>query len=165
MNQKTLAIIIVAVIAVAVVAAAAYYLMNNEEEIMEDIITVENATSLKFSVDETSAEDIQTTYIYSSKNMQTSDFMIRLEIPGEYDLIEIINGVNQTAWESVAGEWTDLSDTFSDQALMWKVAMEGYTDNLSMWTEGEHTYETDGTTVRIYDIMINPALEDTLFAP
>ena len=167
MNQKTLTIIIVAVLAIAVVAVAAYFLMGTEDNVEDpvDIITVENATSLKFSVEETIGEDIQATYIYSAKNLRTTNLMIRLEIPGEYDLIEIINGVNQTAWESIAGEWTDLTDTFSDQSGMWSVAMEGYTDKLTTWTEGDWTYEVDGTTVRIYDIAIDPVLADSLFAP
>ena len=167
MNQKTLAIIIVAVLAVAVVAVAAYFLMNTEEEKIEDTITVENATSLQFSVDLTFDGESMGTYEYSAKNIGTSDLMVRVEIPdASGDLIYIINGANQSAWASVADEWTDLSDTFSTEWDSWTGTMEGYTDELTTWVEGDWTFtDTDGTGVKVYNISINPALADSLFAP
>ncbi|MBK5133747.1 hypothetical protein JJE00_04875 [Candidatus Bathyarchaeota archaeon] len=167
MNQKTLAIIIVAVIAVAVVAVAAYYLMNNGDDNVEDIITVKNASSLQFSVSITREGETYET-MYWAKNIGTSDLMIRVEIPDTSgDLIYIVNGANQTAWASTAGEWMDLSDTFSDQSDMWSLTADGYKDELSTWVEGDWTYTdtTDGSTVRVYDIAVNPSLADSLFAP
>ena len=167
MNQKTLGIIIVAVIAVAVVAVAAYYLMNNGDDNVEDIITVENASSLQFSVSITREGETYET-MYWAKYIGTSDLMIRVEIPDTSgDLIYIVNGANQTAWASEAGEWTDLSDTFSDQSDMWSLTADGYKDELSTWTEGDWTYTdpTDGSEVRVYDIDVNPSLADSLFAP
>ena len=164
MNQKTLAIIIVAVLAVAVVGVAAYFLMSNEIE--EEIITVENATSLQLSVDITPEVDPLQTYIYSAKNIGTSELMIRLEITTS-DLIYIVNGADQTAWEYAAGNWTDLSDTFSTQWDMWSASMDGYTEELSTWTEGDWTYTdaSDGSAVRVYDITVEPTLADSLFTP
>ena len=167
MNQKTLAIIIVAVLAVAVVAVAAYFLMNTEEEKIEDTITVENATSLQFSVDLTFDGESMGTYEYSAKNIGTSDLMVRVEIPdASGDFIYIVNGANQSAWASVADEWMDLSDTFSTEWDSWTGTMEGYTDELTTWVEGDWTFtDTDGTGVKVYNISINPALADSLFAP
>ena len=161
MNQKTLAIIIVAVIAVAVVAVAAYYLMSNEIE--EEIITVENASSLQFSVSIIRDGETYET-LYWVKNIGTSDLMIRVEIG---DIIYIVNGVNQTAWANETGEWMDLSDTFSVQSDMWSLTTDGYQDELSTWTEGDWTYTdtTDGTEVKVYDIAVNPSIADSLFAP
>ena len=169
MNQKTLAIIIVAVLAIAVVAVAAYFLMGTEDNVEDpvDIITVENATSLQFSVDLTFDGESMGTYEYSAKNIGTSDLMVRVEIPdASGDLIYIINGANQSAWASVADEWTDLSDTFSTEWDSWTGTMEGYTDELTTWVEGDWTFtDTDGTGVKVYDIAINPTLADSLFAP
>ena len=167
MNQKTLAIIIVAVIAVAVVAVAAYYLMNNGDDNVEDIITVENASSLQFSVSITREGETYET-MYWAKNIGTSDLMIRVEIPDTSgDLIYIVNGADQTAWASTAGEWADLSDTFSEQSDMWSLTTDGYQDELSTWIEGDWTYTdaSDGSEVRVYDITVEPTLADSLFAP
>ena len=167
MNQKTLAIIIVAVIAVAVVAVAAYYLMNNGDDNVEDIITVENASSLQFSVSITREGETYET-MYWAKNIGTSDLMIRVEIPDTSgDLIYIVNGADQTAWASTAGEWTDLSDTFSEQSDMWSLTTDGYQDELSTWIEGDWTYTdaSDGSEVRVHDITVEPTLADSLFAP
>ena len=166
MNQKTLTLIIVAVLAIAVVAVAAYFLMGTGDEPEPvDTITVENATSLQFSVDLTFEEESLGTYIYSAKNIETTELMIRLEIT-DSDLIYIVNGADQTAWESLAGNWTDLSENFATESDMWKTSMNAYTDNLTTWTEGDYTYtDTDGSDVRIYDISIEPTLADSLFAP
>jgi len=166
MNQKTLTLIIVAVLAVAVVAVAAYFLMGTGDDI-EDTITVENATSLQFSVDLTLEETSLGSYVYSAKNIGTTDLMVRVEIPDPSgDLIYIVNGVDQTAWAYAAEEWLDLSETFTNEWDMWSGTMDGYKDSLATWEEGDWTFtDTDGTGVRVYDISIDPTLADALFAP
>ena len=164
MNQKILAIIVVAVLAIGAVAA---YLLLGTEDNTEDIITVENASSLQFSVDLTLNETSLGNYTYSAKNIGTDDSMIRVEIPDPSgDLIYIVNGADQTAWAYAAGEWLDLSETFTNEWDMWSLTMDGYKDSLETRTEGDWTFtDTDGTGVKVYDIAINPTLADSLFAP
>jgi len=166
MNQKTLTLIIVAVLAIAVVAVAAYFIMGTEDNV-EDTITVENASSLQFSVDLTLEETSLGSYVYSAKNIGTTDLMVRVEIPDPSgDLIYIVNGADQTAWAYAADEWLDLSETFTNEWDMWSGTMDGYKDSLATWEEGDWTFtDTDGTGVRVYDISIDPALADSLFAP
>jgi hypothetical protein len=57
----------------------------------------------------------------------------------------------------------DVSDYFSEYWEAWGGTVEGYQSGLSGWTGGDVTYEELGVTVRIYDIVVNPSLEDSLF--
>jgi hypothetical protein len=102
-----------------------------------------------------------------AKNVGTSSMMIRVEISNGYNVIDIVNGAQQKAWEYSGDQWQDLSDTFSAQWDAWKLTWQGYRDNLADWTgAGDWTYtDPNGDTVRIYDITVNPSLADSLFQP
>lgn len=160
MNQKTLAIAVIAIVVVAVIAVGAYWALQAHEK----PTGIEGATSLTFSLDITGGEK-EGTYTYMAKNIGTSDMMIRVEIPlGGIEVVYIVNGAQQKAWANEGSGWVDLSDTFSDQWDVWDETWHGYTDKLSTWTAGDWTYtDTDGSTVKIYDITVNPSLEDSLF--
>jgi hypothetical protein len=197
MNQKSLAIVIVAVLIVAVVGVAAYWALSsggetndgetndgetnngetndgetndgetNDGETNDGETNVGNASSLQFSVSIVREGESYET-MYSAKNIGTSDLMIRIDLSTtEGDIVYIVNGAQQKAWEYVGDEWNDLSDAFSAQWDMWNPTLQGYTDNLSSWTGAEEwTYtDTDGSPVTIYDITVNQSLADSLFEP
>jgi hypothetical protein len=171
MNQKTVAIVVIAIILIAVIGVAAYWYLGGggagePEPTPTPAPGIEDATSLQYSVEITGGESAGT-YKYIAKNIGTDDMMIRVEIPmeGMDDLVYIVNGAQQKAWANEGTGWVDLSDSFSDQWDAWKATWDGYTGNLADWTSGEKTYTdpADGSTVRIFDIVVNPSLEDSLF--
>jgi hypothetical protein len=79
--------------------------------------------------------------------------------------IYIVNGVQQKAWVYSGGEWTDVSSAYSTQYNTWNSLYLGYVNSLAAWTGGDWTYTSEGTTVRIYNINVNPILPDALFQP
>ena len=176
MNQKgisTLVIAVIVVVIVAVVGVGVYLAMSNTGGNGGATPTpttpdVEGATSLQFSVEVTSEGTSWGTNTYMAKNIGTSDMMIRIEIASaDGDFVYIVNGADQEAWAYAAGEWTDMSDTFADQWASWNSTWTGYQGSLADWTgTGEWTYtDTDGSSVRIFDISVNPILADSLFQP
>ncbi len=178
MNQKGISTLVIAVIVVVVVAVAGvgvYLYMSGSggngggatPTPTASAPDVEGASSLQFKVEVTS-EGSSYTNTYIAKNIGTSDMMIRIEIESaDGDFGYILNGAEEKAWTYEEGEWTDISDMFSDQWSLWSATYEGYQTSLADWTgTGEWTYtDTDGSSVRIYDISVNPTLADTLFQP
>jgi hypothetical protein len=171
MDQKTMAIVVIAVVIVAVIGVAAYWILSSGETGEPEPTPtptpagIEGASSLQYSVDITGGVS-EGSYIFYGKNIGTDDLMIRVECAyGEMTLIYIVNGAEQKAWADEGAGWVDLSDTFSDQWDAWQPTWQVYTDELATWTEGEWTYtDAEGAEVRIYDITVNPSLEDSLFA-
>jgi hypothetical protein len=128
---------------------------------------IETATSLAFDVDVTS-EGTTSTMTFKAKDIGTNNMKIRMEgtiLVDEttQDYIVIANGELQKAWMYTGGVWMDMSDYFSEYWEDWAGSFEGYTGELSGWTGGDYTYTYGGTTVRIYNIVLNPVLEDSLF--
>jgi len=169
MNQKTIAIVVIAVVIVAVIGVAAYWMLGTggtgepEPTPTATPTGIEGASSLEFTIEITGG-DAAGTYNYKAKNLGTDDIMIRIDIPMEgMQLGYIVNGVQDKAWANEGSGWV-LSDSFSDQLDLWKATWDGYTTNLATWTSGDWTYtDTDGSTVTITDITVNPTLEDSLF--
>jgi hypothetical protein len=171
MNQKgisTLVIAVIVVVVIAVVGVGVYLYMGSSGENGGATPTptptapdVEGASSLQFSVEVTSGTTVYTN-TYMAKNIGSSDLMIRIEMEG--DMVYIVNGAEEKAWAYMEGQWTDISSTFSDEWDSWSTTVSGYQDSLSDWTgAGEWIYTEDGTTVRIFDISVNPTLADPLF--
>jgi hypothetical protein len=177
MNEKgisTLVIAVIVVVVVVVVGVGVYLLMSGPSGNGGATPTptptpatpdVEGATSLQFSVEVTSGGTSYTN-TYMAKNIGTSDMKIRIELT-TYDIIDILDATQQKVWEYANGEWTDLSDAFADQWGSWSDTWSGYKNTLMDWTgTGDWTYTaTDGSTVRIYNISVNPTLADSLFEP
>jgi len=175
MNKKGVSMVLIAVviIAVVVVGVVAYWALTNTGGENggnggnggEDVYTVENATSLQFTVSATEGTSMGTT-IYSAKNIGTDDMMVRVEIQAEgMSFIYIVNGAQQKAWANEGEGWTDLSDTFSTQWDAWTLTYDAYAASFSGWTSGDWTFnDSDGYTVTVSDITINPTLEDSFFA-
>ncbi len=174
MNQKgisTLVIAVIVVVVIAVVGVGVYLYMSGSggngggggATPTPTASDVGSASSLQFSVEVTSEGESYTNK-YWAKNIGTSDMMIRVEI-GDV-MVYVLNGADEEAWSYMAGEWTDLSDTFSDEWDQWDPLFASYQDSLADWTgTGEWSYTEDGTTVRIFGISVNQPLADSLFQP
>lgn len=127
---------------------------------------VAGASSLQFSEDITSGGNLST-YKYWAKDIGTSNVAIRIEWTSSAgDYIYIVNGALRQAWVSVNGQWTDLSSYFSVYWNQWNSTFSGINANLiSHWSgSGDYTYsDSNGDSVRIYGIAVNPSLSDSLF--
>ena len=123
------------------------------------------ASSLKYSVSITENGADVGTYTFWGKNAGTNDFSMRIEYTdSEGSGTYIFNGAQMKAWFEADGEWTDISDYYSMQWDVWNNVWSSYTTSLTAWTgNGEWSYSADGNTVRIYDISVNPILDDALF--
>jgi hypothetical protein len=128
-----------------------------------DVVT---ASSLQFNADITAGGTL-TKYTWSAKNIGTSNAMLRIEwTSSEGDYVYIINGAQKQAWVDENGTWIDLSGYFSDTWSTWNSTFAGFTSSLSHWSgSGDYSYTdpTNGETVRIYNINVNPSLSDSLF--
>jgi uncharacterized protein (UPF0333 family) len=171
MNQKGISTLVIAVIVVviAVVGVGVYLAMsgtggtggNGGATPTPTAPDVGGATSLQFKVEVTS-EGTSYTNTYMAKNIGSSNMMIRIEIGDT--MVYILNGADQKAWTYMDGTWTDISSTFSTEWNSWNTTVSGYQDSLENWTgTGEYTYTEAGTTIRIFDISVNPTLADSLF--
>jgi hypothetical protein len=90
---------------------------------------------------------------------------MRIEFTDEDEqTIYIFNGAQEKAWTYAGGEWVDISSYYAAQYDIWNNLWVGYTDGLAAWAgTGDYSYTQEGSTVRIYDVSVNPALDDALF--
>ena len=184
MNRKGISILVIVVIVVAVlvvVGVVAYWAIssggegdgggngggNNGGDDAGAAVDVSEASSLRFSVEVTSAGMDPEEYTYMIKNAGTSSLMMRIEMvsPSNENWIYIINGVQQKVWVHSEGEWMDFSDLYPSYWNTWNSAWEGYRTSLLGWNGvGDWSYTTpNGDSVRIYEITVNPSLADSLF--
>lgn len=175
MNKKGVSWVLIGIVIVAVVVigVVAYWAMTNTGGENggnggnggEDVYTVENATSLEFKVNATIGE-MDEEYVFMAKNLGTSEVMLRVEqVSGGSEFIYIMNQAEQEAWAAFDGEWMDVSDQFSvywDDT--WAPALADYKTQLADWTgTGDYEYTSGEDSYRVYDIVVNPTLEDSLF--
>jgi hypothetical protein len=170
MNKKTMyALVAIVVIIVAVAVAGAYVLTNSGGG--GKTVTIADATSLQYDSDVTYQGDITLTK-WTAKNVGATDMALHLDIlhgeQGNYTYI--LNRGDQTAWLAVNGTWTDVSSDFTNQWNTWVGTDKRWTNDLDAlstnWSgTGDYTYTNSatGTTFRIYNIAINPTLDDSLF--
>jgi hypothetical protein len=131
-------------------------------------VSVASATSLQYSVNQTETLVGQKSYAYtfSGKNAGTPNFMMRIDATDDQGnkTTFIVNGADQTAWSYSNSQWTNLTSTYAVQLGIWNPLWQGYVNELSAWSgSGDFNYTQTFTTIRIYDISINPALPDSLF--
>jgi len=129
-------------------------------------VDVAGASSLQYTVSVNPVDSESVEYTYMIKNAGTSSLMMRIEMESSGEsFIYITNGAQEKVWIYSEGEWMDLSDLFPTYWDTWNSAWEGYRTNLLDWTGvGDWSYTTpNGDTVRIYDIIVNPSLADSLF--
>ena len=129
--------------------------------------SISEANSLQYSVDiVNSSGQLTGSYVFYTKTVGPAT-MIRIEFTDSSDsnMIYIVNGATQQFWVSTNGEWVDLSSAYASQYATWFGIYNSYKNNLASWAGfGDYTYTApDGSSVRIYDISVNPTLPDSLF--
>jgi len=135
----------------------------------DDVPDVATATSLRFSVDLNNGETVQ--FTWTAKSIGADDLRLRLEWRWNgFEEGIIIDRQLYRIWHLEEGVWIEeeMADEYWD--VYWDLVMipfEGYVTALHEWTDGDVTYTDpeEGYVVRIYDISINPELDDALFEP
>jgi len=175
--EKKLMYALVALVIIVIVAAVAgaYVLMNNSGGSSNKVIyTAANATSLQYNSEVTYQGVTTTALNWAAKKVGTTNMVLRIDILGgaSGNYTYIMNRETQTAWLSNNGTWTNVSNDFTNQWNTWVGTGKRWTNNLNALTtdwngKGDytHTDTTTGTTIRIYNVAINPTLADSLFQP
>jgi len=149
--------VIVIVIVVAAVGVGSYFLLKGGEG--EDI---GEATSLDLKLDATYMGETLTMR-FRVKNIGTPNVKIRIdylypiEVDPGFASVSILDVGENKKWDYRYDEW-DVEDLDMEEYLELK-------EHLDRWVRGETNYTYDGATVRIYDIVVNPDLPDSLFQP
>jgi hypothetical protein len=183
LNKKgisTLLIVAIVVIAVIIAGIAVYVLYSGGGEeggspgpSPTPSPDVEGASSLAFKVNGTigGANEL---YAFTAKNLGTSDILMRTD---EFDadgnaFTYQFNQTAQTVWAAYNGEWSDVSTEWTsywdgaNSGIIGYTAFEGYMTELATnWSgSGDYDYTSGEDTFHIYDIVINPSIDDALFA-
>ncbi len=172
MDRKGIAplvIVAIVVVAAAVVSVGAYVaLSGGSPGTTTTSVNIADATSLSFKVDAT-VEGMETTGQFWVKGLGTSAIKMRMDmsVAGQ-DVVIVIDGATEEAWASAAGQWMDVSAEFQQYWDQFETAFEQYKDQLAGWNGtvgGEYTYTdpASGAVIRIYEIQVNPALNDSIF--
>jgi hypothetical protein len=176
MNKKTMYIIVAVLVVVIVIAgAAAFVLLNNSGNggssptpTPTPTASVVGATSLQYSVNVTS-QGATVTYNFAGKNINTSTLMIRVDLlggaSGNYSYI--LYAGQDKSWSSVNnGTWKASSD-FKGDWNSWGTQWTDYVNKLGSWSgTGNYKYTaSDGSSITIFNIAVNPTIADSLFAP
>lgn len=132
-----------------------------------DVPDVAAATSLRFSMEFTNGEIGDFTWL--AKNIGTEEFKLRIEgLLYGFEIGYIVNGELQRAWELRDDEWIDMPSEAWDEVWDGFVTeLDVVISELDEGTHGDWTYTDpdEGYLVRIYDIEIDPDLDDALFEP
>jgi hypothetical protein len=178
MNKKAVSMVLIAVIVivvVVVVGVAAYWALSNTggEEgptptpTPTPAASIEDATSLGFKVNAT-IDGANGLYAFTAKNLGTSDILLRVdavEADGSV-FVYLYNQTAETAWVQFGGEWTDQSTSFTSywDGTLGYTGFSAYKAELAAnWSSGDYDYTSDSNSYHIYDIDVNPAIEDSLF--
>lgn len=85
------------------------------------------------------------------------------------DLVSyILKKGQQEGWASMGAGWssfTELGYSFSENWNEYNGYFEEYLGCLSGWASGEWSGSVGGQTAIIYDIQVNPALDNSVFTP
>ena len=169
MNKNTMYILVAVVVIIVVVAtvAGAYMLMNPGGG---NTVKVADATSLQYDVDVT-YQGTTSLSKFAAKNLGASDMMLRIDLLGgdQGNYTYILNSEDKTVWLALNGNWTDASTTYNDLMATGGLGAQNtvHTDALANWSgTGDYTYtDSVGTSYKIYNVAINPTLDDSLFQP
>ena len=174
-NKNTMYILVAALVIIIVIVGVGAYVFLGGGGVTpppsngnggETVYTMGNATSLKFSVNLTDSSGTSGIYKYTAKNIGTSNTMMRLDIEGDdvvYSYIFFVG--NQTDWNNASGTWAE--GNYTENWTIWGAQWYGYITHNSGWKTGdaELTYTDSGNSIKVYDIEINPTLDDSVFAP
>jgi hypothetical protein len=174
-NKKGIStLVIVAIIVIAVViggiAVYVWYSGGGEEEptpTPTPTPDIEGATSMRFDVNAT-VEGALEVDRFTVKNLGTSDVLLRVDQTDAQgnEFTYLMNQTAQTVWADFGTGFMEYSENFEDQywnnELIGYVAVESYMDALADWS-GTGDYE--GDSFIIYNIVVDPTIEDSVFQP
>ncbi len=175
MNKKNMYIIVAVLVIVIIIAGvAAYVFLNNGGGGTTNPTTtpsptpapsVVDASTLQFKVNETTNGQL-VSYAFAGKNVNTTSEVLRMDIlggsAGNYSYI-INLGTQKSDLKINDGAWAS-SDFNTDSSYI--VAFADYQTALINWT-GQQSYSytaPSGASIVIFDIQVNPTLNDSLFA-
>jgi hypothetical protein len=166
MNKRTMYIIVAVLVIVIVVAGAAAFVLLNPTPTPTAVASVVGATSLQFSVNETTNGAL-VTYNFAGNNVNTSSLMLRVDIPGgsagNYSYILSVS--QQKSWDKVNdGAWT--TGNYTADWETWGAAWYNYDNALVNWNGSDQTYSytSAGSSITIFCIAVNPTIPDSTFA-
>ena len=167
-------IVVVAIVVIIIIAGVAAYIFlysggeegNGGNGGGETIYTLGNATSLQFSV-LSMISDSTTALDFAAKNLDNMDLMLRVDLDiGGGTVFSYIMYGNQTSFNNETGVW--MESVFETDWQNWNTdQFSSYRNHNPDWTTGDDDIEyTDdlGNSITVYDIVINPSLDDSLFA-
>ena len=179
MNKKgisTLVIVAVVIIIIVVAGIAVYVLyMGGGEETPSPTPTptsnpVADATSMRFDVNATVDGELQINRV-TTKNLGTSDILLRVDQTDAQgnDFTYIMNQTGQTVWADFGAGFDDYSSdwsTYWDNTLIGNAGLQSYLTALEDWSgTGDYEYESGGNSFVIYNIVVDPSLDDSAFQP
>ena len=163
------ALVAVVIVVIVVAVVGAYVLMNNG-----GTVNVKDATSLQYNADVSYQGATPVVFTWNAKNVDATTMILRIDLMGgeSGNYTYIMDNGAQTAWASSNGTWTNVSSDFTNQWNTWVGTGKQWTLNLNAletnWSgKGECTYTTPSgnSVIKIYNIVINPTLADSLFQP
>jgi hypothetical protein len=176
MNKGFSKLVIVSIIIVAIVlgAVAVYYFSQNGAT-KQDVFTVQNAKSLQVSADVVGnnalgSQGLLNPFKWSVADVGTSNQKIRLTLyANESDqtgFTYIVNSQNQAAWKNENGTW--VSTNYNELNSLWGAEWTQVLNQLkASWTgNGNISFPNlFGDNVTVKNVVINPALSDSVFEP
>jgi hypothetical protein len=176
MNKGLFKLVIVAVVIIAVVigSIAIYYFSQNATT-KKDVFTVQNATSLQVSADVVGNntlgnQGLINPFKWSVANVGMSNQKIRLTLYADESeqtgFTYILNSQNQAAWKNENGTW--VGTNYNELNSLWGADWTQLLNQLKAnWTgNGNVSFSNSfGDNVTVKNVVINPALSDSVFEP
>jgi hypothetical protein len=177
-NKKGIStLVIVAIIVIAVViggiAVYVWYSGGGEEEptpTPTPTPDIEGATSMRFDVNATVDGALEIDR-FTAKNLGTSDVLLRVDQTDAQGnmFIYLMNQTGQTVWADFGAGFDDYSSdwsTYWDNTLIGNAGLQSYLTALEDWSgTGDYEYESGGNSFVIYNIVVDPSLDDSAFQP
>ena len=180
MNKKAismLVIVVIVVIIVVVAGVAVYVLYSGGEGEPEPTPTpaptnpVEGATTMRFDVEVNFEEELLEVDLFTVKNLGTSDILLRVDQTDKdgLEFVYLMNQTGQTVWADFGTGFDEYSSdwaTYWDSTLIGQPALNSYMDALANWSgTGDYEYSNGDYSYVISNIVVDPAVEDSVFQP
>jgi hypothetical protein len=127
---------------------------------------VARAKTLQYSVIESGSSN-SLSYSFYGENIGLNKFLMRIEYATSAgNIVYVFNGGQQKEWLMTANQWKDMSSSFNADANRWEYDSALIIAELGSWNGiCSYSFITHGTTMTVSNIIINPNLSDSLFAP
>lgn len=175
MNKKTIYLVVAVVVVILVVGVAGVILLGNNgttnptaTPTAPPSATVSEATSLQFSVTETttaSSDVVNYNFVCKNLNSATEKMRVEMDLGASGAFIYIVDTEAQKSWMSMDNGTTWTESTFADDCTTYGTLLHNFVDKLvaESNTGADLSYTTDTTSIAISSVVINPTLEDSLF--